>query len=108
MDTINSSYVPEIVLLATYNLVKDYLVRRKDTVIRCLLEKKPNFVVGYKHEQIVGIVDIARYHEYLQHGEKGNPPGIWRDEWDYFVHGHGCWLKHRETKEKFDWDMGDP
>src|SRR5688572_10285985 len=105
MDSTDNSSIPEIVVLATYNLVKDYLIRRKDTVIRVLLEVRPNFVIGYRHEQIVGIVDIARYHEYyqeyLQQREKSKESdhiGIWRGEWDYFIHGIGCRLMHQETK----------
>src|SRR5687768_639977 len=103
MDASHNSSIPEIVVLAAYNLVKDYLIRRKDTVIRAMLEMKPGFVIGLRHEQIVGIVDIVRYHEYYQ-GYSGDSVGIWRGEWDYALHGTGCWLKHRETKELFDWD----
>ncbi len=35
--------------------------------------------------------------------------GFWGDQkqWDYFVHGFGCWLTHTITGEPIDWDAPD-
>jgi hypothetical protein len=103
--------ISEIVILATYNLVKDYLVRRNDTVIRLIIEKRPNFVIGLRLEKVIGIADVAAYYRYMSETSQARQEdqiGTWGGVWKYFIHGTGCWLQHPETLETYDWDLADP
>jgi hypothetical protein len=33
---------------------------------------------------------------------------MWAQDWEYFFHGGGCELTHRETREPINWEGPDP
>ncbi|MEO1288282.1 MAG: hypothetical protein AAFV93_10980 [Chloroflexota bacterium] len=33
--------------------------------------------------------------------------GIWREKWNFYIHGIGYRLTHLETDERLEWDMGE-
>jgi hypothetical protein len=103
--------IPDIVLSSVEQLVTEYLLRRKETVIQATIELFSGMVIGLCLEALVGISDIKKYHEFYEKCHKNHELkhiGTWENDWSYRIHGIGCELIHQQTKEIFDWDLGDP
>jgi hypothetical protein len=101
---------PGDILRMGHQLVLDFLNRRKETVIQALLEMRPDFVQEFQMEGTFDVPDLQnKVKMFRQAYEKGDVKfkGIWRDIWQYNLHGTGCELISIKTAEYFDWDIGD-
>jgi len=101
-----------------------YFVKRQKLVEQAMLDFNLDLDDMKKWGALAWTVDIAKISETLAetpsdlHGMvtrainrdyKTVPQsGVWKDadgqEWDYFMHGGGCRLTHKITRELIDWD----
>ena len=88
---------------AVYSLIKEY-VMRQEIVLEALNDMRPDIVRRNMENYAPKDISDATVDYYLRH-----PVGMWdsNDEWDYFIHGHGCRLTHKKTAEPIEWDTGD-
>lgn len=89
-------------------MISHYIIRQQ-IVVELLLEYGTGLMKHYGVDIILDI-DIEKQRIFWEQNYLGNIPqiGIWRDEWEYFMHGRGCRLTHKTTKEPFEWDAGHP
>jgi hypothetical protein len=94
-----------------HNLIA-YFVERQRLVGLALLELRPRFVSFGGQDRFSGI-DIAPYLEAyyereskLQKG-KSSQTGIWKEDWEHWIHGLGCRLTNLRTREPIEWDAPD-
>ncbi|MEM6283020.1 MAG: hypothetical protein AAF787_12560 [Chloroflexota bacterium] len=93
-------------------IVVNYLIRRRETVIQALIELRPELVYHHglsKHYPIENLE--AKVEDFINSRDNNSlvkPCGLWRNDWQYRLHGIGCELVHHHTQEKFDWDIGRP
>ena len=92
-------------------LVHHYLHRRRETVIVALVEMRPDLLRQENVEQLFDLPDLdQRIANFVSRYNRGEVAfrGIWRDVWDYRLHGIGCEMRHRQTGEYLDWDINNP
>ncbi len=98
---------------ATHNLIRQFITRRRETVIEILVERRPDLVKGLELESILGVSQeennarVTAIREAVGDGTY-QWSGIWRSQWKYRLHGNGCELVNLDTEERFNWDVGDP
>jgi hypothetical protein len=84
---------------AIYRLAQRF-VERQQIVRDAIQELQPYFLAS---PQDMGGEAYFRLAAFTGHIAS---TGVWR-EWDYFTHGMGCRLTHRETGERIEWDAPD-
>jgi hypothetical protein len=105
-----NQFLPENVVIALRNCIIHYLSRRRETVIQIMIERRAPLLRSMGVERILH-VDLEPYCQAFYADEEGaylQQSGIWRGEWKYYFHGHGCRLTHLRTQEPFDWDASNP
>ena len=88
-----------------------YLTRRRETVIRALLELRPELVLYANLQMIYDVPNLeAKVIDFKAKRDSDQIPirGIWDRNWQYEFHGIGCRLSNRISGESFDWDMDRP
>jgi len=106
---IEPSKVPFEIRVALVNLIFDY-VQRQQLVVQAMVHFRPDLIRGLEIDKILGINLEEEYKFFLEHylGNDAIFNGIWRDEWQYYLHGYGCKLTNLKTKEPLEWDAGHP
>lgn len=88
-----------------------YLTRRRETVIRAMLELRPELVF-YEHLQMIYNLDhlAEKVEEFGRKRDSGQIQlrGVWNRDWEYAFHGIGIRLTNRISREYYDWDIGRP
>lgn len=88
-----------------------YYVQRQSIVMLAMLELNPlSLTLG--GDSCGGInlkpyVALYSQKEYTIGDKTILYKGVWKNEWDYKVHGIGCRLTHKSTKEPLEWDAPD-
>jgi len=96
MDKLNS------LQSAVLNLTKKY-TKRQDVVLQALNDLRPDIVMRKMNTHSPKEIAEATQKYYRTY-----PVGVWGDgEWDFFIHGHGCRLTHKQTGERIEWDVGN-
>lgn len=88
-----------------------YLTRRREAVVRAVLELRPELVAYMNLQMVYFIPDLdEKVAEFKANRDDGVIPirGLWNENWEYEFHGIGCKLRNPTTLENFDWDMGRP
>jgi hypothetical protein len=88
-----------------------YLTRRRETVVRAILELRPELVAYMNLQMVYFIPDLdEKVAKFKVNRDDGAIPirGLWNESWEYEFHGIGCKLRNPTTLESFDWDMGRP
>lgn len=88
-----------------------YLTRRRETVVRAVLELRPELVAYMNLQMVYFIPDLdEKVAQFKANRDDGAIPirGLWNERWEYEFHGIGCRLRNPITHESFDWDMGRP
>jgi hypothetical protein len=81
-----------------------YFVERQRLVGLALLELRPRFVSFGGQDKFLGI-DVAPYLEaYYERESRASQKGIWKKDWEHWIHGMGCRLTHLQTGEPIEWD----
>lgn len=88
---------------AVYSLIKKY-VKRQSIVLEALKDMRPDIVRRWMEPHAPKDISEATVDYYCLH-----PIGTWGSdrEWDYFIHGWGCRLTHKQTGEPIEWDVGN-
>lgn len=94
MDKLNS------LQSAVFNLAKKF-VKRQDVVLAALNDLRPDIVMRAMNIGSSKARAEARLKYY-----RTSPTGDWNG-WEYFVHGEGCRLTHKQTGERIEWDAGN-
>jgi hypothetical protein len=79
-------------------------VQRQTIVLAAMRDIRPDLVMRARDEG--SPKERAEFTQRYAHSQQS---GFWgkADEWEYFVHGIGCRLRHRITREPIQWDAGD-
>lgn len=85
------------------SLVKRF-VRRQSIVLDAMRDLRPDIIMPLENRG-----DSIYWAELREKHTKMPQVGYWGEnaEWEYFLHGGGCRLIHRETGERIEWDAGD-
>lgn len=89
-----------------------HFVLRQQLVVLAMLDLHPG-ALRQGQEHILG-VELKPYLEaYRERRSKLSPGesfqiGVWKNDWEHFVHGIGCKLTHIHTREPIEWDGPDP
>jgi hypothetical protein len=88
---------------SVFSLVKRF-VARQVVVLDAMRDLRPDIIMPLENRGDAELWSKLRI-EY----SKKSQVGYWGecDEWEYFLHGGGCRLTHRQTGEKIQWDAGD-
>lgn len=104
----HQSAIPDEFARIVYNLVA-YFIQRQQLVVLAMLELNPR---GLDKEALA--IEVEPYfQDYRERRKKLQPgesfqSGIWKHDWEYWVHGGGCRLTHLHTSERIEWDGPDP
>jgi hypothetical protein len=71
-----------------------HFIGRQQIVVRAVIEQ------GVSPAALVR--GVAAWHD------KTPQIGAWGEDWEFFFHGGGCELRHRETGEPINWNGPDP
>jgi hypothetical protein len=78
-------------------------ISRQQLVHEAMTELRPDLLAAAAdtREERLKSIELAKIY--------GRVPqsGIWRDEWDHFIHGLGCRLINLNTQELIEWDAPD-
>ena len=87
-------------------LVKQY-VGRQSLVLEVMRELRPDIIV--RLEKRVDSMTQEQWIELRLENQRKSQVGFWgkEQEWEYFFHGGGCRLIHKQTGERINWDAGD-
>ena len=86
-----------------HNQIVKYIYRQK-IVLSAMRDIRPDLVMRTRGE------GIPKDHKKITRDYiRSSQLGFWgkENEWEYFIHGIGCRLKHIKTQEPIDWDSGD-
>lgn len=85
-----------------------YYVDRQQIVVAIMIEFRPDIIEGLGINKILNIDITRQYQEWQVRIDGFSFAGIWKNEWEYLFHGHGCRLIHKITKEPLEWNAGHP
>lgn len=82
----------------------DRFIERQQLVLEVLRDTWPHILIitGQEGER-------STFLDALENRDSTPQSGFWGEnqEWDYFIHGMGCRLRHVETGEPIEWDSPD-
>jgi hypothetical protein len=89
-----------------------YFIQKQHIVPLAMLDLNPR-ILTMGGESIFNISIEPYIHKHLAWQQTIGDPlllqyGVWKKTWDYRLHGIGCKLTHRETKEPLQWDSPNP
>jgi hypothetical protein len=102
-----TSYENDTLLAAVHSLIKLF-VERQLIVLEAIRDLRPDWIIRAEGR----IKNEFSYDEWLKLVQKYNQNpyiGLWgiNNEWEYYLHGMGCRLKHTTTREPLEWDLGN-
>ncbi len=105
--------VDTVTLDAMDSLVRYFVARRASTVVKALIDLRPDIIVTLELYQSLNIRkdDVNEKAKLVDTKIREGSyqwTGVWKTEWAYRLHGDGCELIHMNTDERFNWDLGDP
>ncbi len=94
---------------AVYALVQRF-VQRQTIVLDALRDLRPDLIMRVENRDNAEFWERWTQETWLafvkEHVRRST--GEWgeNNEWEYFLHGPGCRLTHKITKERLEWDLG--
>ncbi len=95
-------------IIHTFQNLIVYFLERQRLVVLAILDIRPKLLL--MEDADVPPIDLAPYIARVeeQEGKTQSPEalyqGFWKHDWAYRLHGIGCQLTHRTTREPLEWD----
>jgi hypothetical protein len=101
-----TSYENDRLLAAVYSLIKLF-VERQSIVLEAIRDLRPDWIIRAEG-RISKEFSKSEWQKFVLKYARSPQLGFWGkdNEWEYFLHGIGCRMKHTTTGEPLDWDLG--
>lgn len=92
----------------TFRNLMQYFLERQRLVVLAMLDISPTLLTMDGAE--IPPIDLVPYIELFEERQAHiqSPSelyrGIWKEDWEYRIHGIGCKLTHMRTREPIEWD----
>lgn len=88
---------------AAFSLIERFIARQS-IVLSAMRDLRPDIIMPLENQG-----DPKMWSELRIEYSRRPQVGFWgeKGEWEYFLHGGGCRLTHRQTGERIEWDAGE-